>query len=300
MHYVIGDVHGCYDQLIEVINTIESKDPDADITLLGDIIDRGPKTWDTVLWAMSHVYTDSRYHMVLGNHEDMVLSWYNDNIASSVEKLSDALPTQYDFWAVAMSEFGDTNDSISVLEPFMRFIKSLPLYRKIKINDVTYLISHASIKYEMQNNEVQIKSSGKYDKEFIIWDRNQVFEGIKNDKNIIAIHGHTPTTCRLYGKNSCRRGMIAYSENTVNLDSGCAYKDVVDDAPCYLSAICLETFEEIYSSTHLNETEMTMYLESNQSNTFDLTYRNKMLKIINGENKNEKRSRRRTNNQETS
>ena len=42
MHYVIGDIHGCYQDMIALLNKIESQDQDAQIIFVGDFIDRGP------------------------------------------------------------------------------------------------------------------------------------------------------------------------------------------------------------------------------------------------------------------
>ena len=44
MHYAIGDVHGCFDELMLLIRKILKKDKDAKFILIGDLIERGPKT----------------------------------------------------------------------------------------------------------------------------------------------------------------------------------------------------------------------------------------------------------------
>ena len=55
MHYVIGDVHGCYDEMMTLIKKIESMDSEAQICFVGDFIDRGPKVWETLCWAMDNI-----------------------------------------------------------------------------------------------------------------------------------------------------------------------------------------------------------------------------------------------------
>lgn len=54
MHYAIGDVHGCYDELMALLKTIEERDADARYIFVGDFIDRGPKVWETLMWAMDN------------------------------------------------------------------------------------------------------------------------------------------------------------------------------------------------------------------------------------------------------
>ena len=47
-HYVIGDVHGCYEDFLLLK---ERRDPDATIILTGDFLDRGPEVWEMLGWA---------------------------------------------------------------------------------------------------------------------------------------------------------------------------------------------------------------------------------------------------------
>jgi len=62
---VIGDVHGCYDQLGELLDKCDLGIDDK-IILTGDIIDRGPKSREVLLWAM----TSQDVHSVEGNHDN--------------------------------------------------------------------------------------------------------------------------------------------------------------------------------------------------------------------------------------
>ena len=76
MHYVIGDVHGCYNEMLSLINKIEVQDNEPIIYFVGDFIDRGPKVWEVLQWMMEHISKDGRYRAVRGNHEQMVIEWY--------------------------------------------------------------------------------------------------------------------------------------------------------------------------------------------------------------------------------
>ena len=76
MHYCIGDVHGCYDEMIALIDKIKRKDQDARFYFVGDFVDRGPKVWETIEWVMNNVTLDGEFQSVQGNHEQMVMQWY--------------------------------------------------------------------------------------------------------------------------------------------------------------------------------------------------------------------------------
>ena len=48
MHYVISDIHGCYDQYVNLISKINLK-PDDTLYILGDVVDRGPEPMKVLL-----------------------------------------------------------------------------------------------------------------------------------------------------------------------------------------------------------------------------------------------------------
>nr|WP_315481522.1 symmetrical bis(5'-nucleosyl)-tetraphosphatase [uncultured Undibacterium sp.] len=64
--YVIGDVQGCYDQLVELIAKIDAITPQARLLFAGDLINRGPKSLDTLRLIKG---LGSRAESVLGNHD---------------------------------------------------------------------------------------------------------------------------------------------------------------------------------------------------------------------------------------
>ena len=63
---LIGDVHGYYDLLIELISNI----PDDDIYFVGDLIDRGKDSLKTLKFVM-----ERNFKLVIGNHEKLMLDY---------------------------------------------------------------------------------------------------------------------------------------------------------------------------------------------------------------------------------
>ena len=86
MHYVIGDVHGCYDEMMALLEKIEQMDEDAKIIFVGDFVDRGPKVDKVLNWCMEHITPDGKYQAVRGNHEQMILEWYMEWLEWLIEK----------------------------------------------------------------------------------------------------------------------------------------------------------------------------------------------------------------------
>mgnify|MGYP004671963733 FL=1 len=71
MHYVMSDIHGCYEEFIEMLELINFKNED-DLYILGDILDRG----ENPIKILQYIKNKSNIHMLLGNHEDMMLIYY--------------------------------------------------------------------------------------------------------------------------------------------------------------------------------------------------------------------------------
>ncbi|OWF40289.1 uncharacterized protein LOC110464000 [Mizuhopecten yessoensis] len=68
--FVIGDVHGCYDELLDLLSLAEGLEPDRPILpiFVGDLINKGPKNTE-VLEKIKRMDT----YAVRGNHDEAVL-----------------------------------------------------------------------------------------------------------------------------------------------------------------------------------------------------------------------------------
>ena len=81
--YAIGDVHGCFSLLVQLLQLIEqdqaSRPPaETHVLLLGDYIDRGPQSREVceLLHAMA---PSSYFHCLRGNHEQTMLDVMSGN-----------------------------------------------------------------------------------------------------------------------------------------------------------------------------------------------------------------------------
>lgn len=76
----MGDVHGHYDQMIEVLDRAKF-DPELDqLIQIGDLVDRGPKSKDVIQWFidMTKKYGD-HIISVRGNHDEWFRRWLDPN-----------------------------------------------------------------------------------------------------------------------------------------------------------------------------------------------------------------------------
>jgi len=85
--YVIGDVQGCYDELVELLNIINFDRQNDKLIFAGDIINKGPQSLKTINFIMS---LKESAQLVLGNHELLFLAisyGYKANKSNSLQEI---------------------------------------------------------------------------------------------------------------------------------------------------------------------------------------------------------------------
>lgn len=245
MHYVIGDVHGCYDEMMALIDKIEAMDEEAVFVFVGDFIDRGSQVNKVLSCCLDNITENGKYRAVRGNHEQLVIEWYEEWLRwwhdyGRFGVMKSLMPdSDYDFsiWMDALNLLTPKK-----LEPYIELFKSLSLNREITATTAsgkqqTYCIVHAFHDYSEGVEEYEQEDIHLWSREY---DGNHV-----ND--VIIVHGHTPTLVSEYTEqvgDYSRPGMICYRKNDINLDGGCVYSELY---PAYLSSLCGICLEEIYS-----------------------------------------------------
>lgn len=115
---VFGDVHGCLDELKDLLRAVGARPGDRLISV-GDLICKGPDSRGVLEWAM----TTSNLECVLGNHELRFLNCWRRGVAPDVK------PYDLDVWRQMGPRQG----------VFMRFLTSWPL----RIETEDFLVVHA-------------------------------------------------------------------------------------------------------------------------------------------------------------
>ena len=70
-HFVVGDIHGRYDTFMNLLSIIEYNKETDIIYGVGDLIDRGPKSYE----VLKH-FEQPNHYTVRGNHEEMIVDFY--------------------------------------------------------------------------------------------------------------------------------------------------------------------------------------------------------------------------------
>ncbi len=76
--YVIGDIHGCYDRLIALMDKINIDLDSEKLVFVGDYIDRGPDSFEVVEYLINLKKKCPGIVFIKGNHEDMLEKYLSE------------------------------------------------------------------------------------------------------------------------------------------------------------------------------------------------------------------------------
>ena len=105
---VIGDIHGCFDELQELLDRASLADGDR-IVAVGDIVDRGPATPE----VLDFFARRGGENVVLGNHERKYIRSYRGEIAPTVSQI------------ISREQVGEAGypEAIAFMSAFPRYIE---------------------------------------------------------------------------------------------------------------------------------------------------------------------------------
>jgi serine/threonine protein phosphatase 1 len=176
---VIGDIHGCYFTLKELVERIRRNYPGIPIYCIGDLIDRGNFSFETIEYFINEGLTTTS-----GNHDFMFYYFITDP-ANEIGK-----SWLYNGYETTQASYSSKQDKVV---EHLNFINNLPLY----INLEDCFISHAGIssyfRKEISTDPFvdnakfqEIVKKNKDNEHGIIWNRDQLLNLGK-----LQVVGHT-------------------------------------------------------------------------------------------------------------
>jgi serine/threonine protein phosphatase 1 len=120
--YIIGDVHGCYETLMALLNKLPN---DAKLIFVGDLIDRGPDSAKVVEFVKNN-----NYPCVLGNHEVYMIRSHDENFKERF--MSEYMNNHY-LWRKngGYATLTSYQNSLYNKKEHIEWIKELPLYLEL-------------------------------------------------------------------------------------------------------------------------------------------------------------------------
>lgn len=213
---IIGDVHGCYDELITLLKTLGYKLENSDplklshpggrrLLFVGDLVDRGPNSPGVLRLVMSAVAAGMAV-CVSGNHDDKLRRKLMGNDVKLQHGLAETIE-QLD------SESEDFRDSV------LEFINQLPYY--CMFDDGKLVVCHAGInEHDLGKVSPRIRALCLYGKTTGAVDdsgfpiRYPWADEYKGQS--LIVYGHTVVL------------QPQWVNNTINIDTGCVFGGEAD------------------------------------------------------------------------
>ena len=171
--YAVGDIHGCYDKLLVLMEKMDIDFESDTLVFLGDYIDRGPQSFEVVAYLADLKQRYANTIFLKGNHEEMLEKYLSgeDRITYLVNGGQQTLESY-------MNRPRPEGEQV-IPRTHLEFFKSLRIYYETQ----NYIFVHAGLK-----NKVPLE---KQKTEDLLWIRRRFIES-KYDFGKMVVFGHTP------------------------------------------------------------------------------------------------------------
>lgn len=215
--FIVSDIHGCYDELISLLNNHWNPDEE-ELVLLGDYIDRGAQSAEVLGFVYKHILDGGT--ALLGNHDQMLLDFLTFPLVREADY--EDLHEMYGMWmynggAETVKSLLKLKDApTSALEARRAILAKADIINLLGLLEPYYelgdlLCVHAGIPIYRQP---EWKTATKDE---MIWCRPMGMQ--KNNTSKTIIMGHTPTI-NLRKENSYD---VFIGDRSIFIDGACAY-----------------------------------------------------------------------------
>ncbi|WP_458398127.1 metallophosphoesterase [Anaerotignum sp.] len=198
MIYCVSDIHGEYDRFKKLLELICFSENDQ-LYIIGDVIDR----YSDGVKLLLDIMDNSNMHMIIGNHEQMLLDTLGPNNKIDARKLWKQNGGDVTYRELVYQRQPEERRKI------IEFLEKLPDYIDITVNEQPFHLVHG---YPSEDRDVRL------------WGRPK--SGMKIPmEEVTVIVGHTPT---IYLNDDCADDgepfRIWYGEGIICIDCGCGHE----------------------------------------------------------------------------
>lgn len=202
--YFVGDIHGCYDTLMDSLTARKFDVTKDRLISVGDLIDRGPQSRKCL-----ELLSEPWFYAVIGNHEDMMIGCYNGTWDTS------------NYIRNGGEWFFDINMKPEDQSKMVDLALTMPLMIEVNIGDKKIGVVHADYlednwgTYELSDGDSAGVDTHSYQRfrQSLIWGRDRIYSNLDNSVNDVdlIVCGHTPV-----------KGVHQIS-NVLYIDTGAVY-----------------------------------------------------------------------------
>lgn len=220
--YVLGDIHGRFDLVYENLKEVKF-DPTKDrLFCVGDLIDRGPYSKHVVQFLKLPFV-----HAIKGNHEDMLLEYYETYPQATDEDFYNVGVTNGMTWFL--------DNTLEERKEILHALSNLPLIIEIDSDRGLIGLVHADVPKNMSWSifKEEVEANNKVVIETALWGRNRITNNVQQDIEGLG---------RLYVGHTVQNQIKKFG-NVVALDTGAVFDRhlTMVNVACQTQAIMLPT-----------------------------------------------------------
>jgi Icc-related predicted phosphoesterase len=196
---IYGDIHGCYDELVQLRKKIKPKKNDIEVCV-GDVVTRGKHSIKTLRYLQKN-----NIKSVLGNHEDKLIRYLNH------QKKDKKNPITLDEDERGIVDNLNNND--------IEFLQDMPIFMKFgnivilhgglqnhhNLNSISKKTQAKILRMRFLDEEHNFVSFGREDESSIFW--ADIYDG----KQGFVVYGHQ------------KFAEPKINNNSIGIDTGCVY-----------------------------------------------------------------------------
>ncbi|MFN1833753.1 metallophosphoesterase family protein [Balneola sp. MJW-20] len=193
-YIAIGDVHGCINSLISLIDSLRGEITDSTyLVFLGDYVDRGPESKSVIDYLLK-LRDEFQCIFIRGNHDQMLLDAFDND--------------QWALWlqnggAETLESYGLDIGEKDFPQEHLDFLRQTRLYW----DTPEFLFVHGGIDPDKTVSEVL---ETVQDKRSFMWERSHINQEY-NEWEKTVVFGHTPVKSPLI------------KDKMIGMDTGCVY-----------------------------------------------------------------------------
>ena len=233
MYYVMSDIHGCYNQLVQALNHWDSEKEH--LIIVGDLIDRGPDSLKVVreLMKLREDFPEN-VTVLKGNHEEMLLAWLKDTPRDLLENYYNTSHEETFKSFMGTERYRKSSRKQRPLDLLynnkeeLNFMNSLPLF----IEKENIIFVHAGIDLNAEDWREKTEN--------MLWVRNEFIYAKKSPEKRVFF-GHTPTSF-IHNDREDNNIWISPDGMKVGIDGGVSMKGQLNALKVNEKGDIIETF----------------------------------------------------------